>query len=50
MMKYGVSPKEAREKYMELAVMPKMQIISKQKYSRRIERKQSLRLVLLKVE
>ena len=30
---HGVSPKEARERNIRLAVMPKMQIMSKQKYS-----------------
>lgn len=42
---HGISPKEAREKKTELAVMPKMQITSKQKYSWKLERKQRLRLV-----
>lgn len=40
---HGVSPKEARDKKVELAVMPKMQIMYKQKYSWKLERKQSLR-------
>ena len=42
---HGISPKEARVKNIDLAVMPKMQITSKQKYSWKLERKQSLRLV-----
>lgn len=42
---HGVSPKEAREKDMELTVVPKMQIMYKQKYSWKLERKQSLRLI-----
>ena len=42
---HGVSPKEARDKKVELAVMPKMQIMYKQKYSWKLERKQSLRLI-----
>lgn len=42
---HGVSPKEARERNIRLAVMPKMQIMSKQKYSWKLERKKRLRLV-----
>ncbi len=42
---HGVSPKEARERNIRLAVMPKMQIMSKQKYSWKLERKRRLRLV-----
>lgn len=42
---HGVSPKEAREKDIELAVMPKMQIEDKQKYSWKLERKPSLHLI-----
>ena len=42
---HGISPKEARVKNIDQAVVPKMQITSKQKYSWKLERKQSLRLV-----
>lgn len=42
---HGVSPKEAREKNVELAVMPKMQIADKQKYSWKLEQKPGLRLI-----
>lgn len=42
---HGVTPKEAREKNVELAVMPKMQVAEKQKFLWRLERKPSLRLI-----
>lgn len=42
---HGVSPKEARDKKIELVVVPKMQIMYKQKYSWKLETKQSLRLI-----
>lgn len=42
---HGVSPKEARKKDIKLTVMPKMQIADKQKYSWKLERKPSLRLI-----
>lgn len=42
---HGVSPKEAREKNVELTVIPKMQITSKQKYSWKLEKKKIIRLI-----
>lgn len=42
---HGVSPKEARSKNVPLAVIPKMQITVKQKYSWELKRKESLRLI-----
>ena len=42
---HGVSPKEARDKGFTLAVLPKMQITDKQKYSWKLERKPSLRFI-----
>lgn len=42
---HGVSPKEAREKQVELQVMPKMQITHSSRYSWRLERKGCFRLI-----
>lgn len=42
---HGISPREARNQTAKLHVFPKMQICSKQRYSWKVERKLSLRLV-----
>lgn len=42
---HGITPKQARDINSQLEVMPKMQILNKQKYSWRIEKKPDLNLV-----
>ena len=42
---HGVSPTEAKNREVELTVLPKMQILYRQKYTWRIEEKQSVRLI-----
>lgn len=47
---HGVSPREARNKDVELKVYPKMQLHSKQQYAWRLEQKNAFRLIGKKIK